>query len=123
MNESENILSSTKSPSIPRSARWRRARRILICIAALATLVAAFYTVENWRGKRAWEKYKRDLEAKGTVLDWNASVPPPVPDEQNFFKAPKMAEWFVKGAQGDLSKRLNTSTFSDFLQRRSTNAV
>ena len=52
--------------------------------------------MENWRGKRAWEKCRRELEAKGEVLDWNAYIPAPVPDEQNIFKAPKMAEWFVK---------------------------
>jgi len=30
------------------------------------------------------------------VLDWDKYIPPPVPDDQNFFKAPKMADWFVK---------------------------
>jgi hypothetical protein len=67
-------------------------------LACLATLTGLFYAVENWRGKRAWEKCRRELEAKGEVLDWNAFIPAPVPDEQNIFKAPKMAEWFVKGS-------------------------
>jgi hypothetical protein len=66
---------------------WRILRRILIALAILATLIAIFYTEENWRGKRAWENYKRDLEAKGMVLDWEKFIPPPVPDDQNFFKA------------------------------------
>lgn len=57
-------------------------------------LVAVFYTVEDWRGHRAWEQCKRGLEAGGAVLDWSKYMQPPVPDEQNFFKAPKMAEWF-----------------------------
>ena len=74
----------------------RTLRRILIGLAWLVTLIAVFYAVENWRGKRAWEKCRRELEAKGEVLDWNAYIPPPVPDEQNIFKAPKMTEWFVK---------------------------
>ena len=77
-------------------AGWRNVRRIIIGVAILATLVAAFYTEENWRGKRAWEDCKRELEAKGAVLDWDKYIPPPVPDDQNFFKAPKMSEWFVK---------------------------
>jgi len=66
---------------------WRWPRRILIALAVLATLVAIFYTEEDWRGKRAWENCKRELEAKGAVLDWNAYIPPPVPDDQNFFTA------------------------------------
>ena len=31
----------------------------------------------------------------GEVLDWTAFIPAPVPDDQNIFKAPKMAEWFL----------------------------
>ena len=81
----------------PKTKRgWRIVRRILITLAVLATLVAALYAEEDWRGKRAWEKSKREIEAEGVVLDWNALIPPPVPDDQNFFGAPKMQEWFVK---------------------------
>lgn len=86
--------------------------RILITLAVLATLVAAFYAEEDWRGKRAWEKSKREIEAKGVVLDWNALIPPSVPDDENFFAAPKMSEWFVKMTNGhhsstnDLTERL-----------------
>jgi len=66
---------------------WRWLRRTLIGTAVLATLIAVFYTEEDWRGKRAWENYKCELEAKGEVLDWNKFIPPPVPDDQNFFTA------------------------------------
>jgi len=75
---------------------WRIMRRVLIGLAILATLIAIFYTEEDWRGKRAWENCKRELEAKGAVLDWEKFIPPPVPDDQNFFKAPNMQKWFVK---------------------------
>ena len=71
-------------------------RRWLFGLACLATLTGLFYAVENWRGKRAWEKCRRELEAKGAVIDWNAFIPGPVPDDQNIFKAPKMTEWFVR---------------------------
>jgi hypothetical protein len=70
-------------------SRWRIVRRILIALTIFATLVAIFYTEEDWRGKRAWENCKRELEAKGFVMDWSAYIPPPVPDDQNFFKASK----------------------------------
>src|ERR1035441_3907814 len=75
---------------------WRIARRWLFAAACLATLIGLFYAVEDWRGRSAWEKCRREQEAKGEVLDWNALIPAPVPDEQNIFKAPKMSEWFVK---------------------------
>jgi len=74
---------------------WRILRRSLIGVAILATLIAIFYTEEDWRGKRAWENCKRELEAKGAVLDWDKFIPATVPDDQNFFKAPGMANWFV----------------------------
>ncbi len=67
---------------------WRWLRRILITLAILATLVAILYAEEDWRGKRAWESYKHQWEAKGEKFDWQAFVPPTVPDDQNFFCAP-----------------------------------
>jgi hypothetical protein len=36
------------------------------------------------------------------VLDWGPCIPAPVPDDQNFFKAPKMEEWFVKDSTRSL---------------------
>ena len=71
--------------------RWscdrRNFGRALVGAAVLATLVAIFYLEEDWRGKRDWENCKRELEAKGAVLDWGKFIPPPVPDDQNFFTA------------------------------------
>ncbi|HEY5297827.1 MAG TPA: hypothetical protein VIK59_07865 [Verrucomicrobiae bacterium] len=67
---------------------WRILRRILIGLAILATLVAILYAEEDWRGKRDWENYKQKWEAKGEKFDWQAFVPPSVPDDQNFFTAP-----------------------------------
>ncbi|MGB7746129.1 MAG: hypothetical protein WBN75_02450 [Verrucomicrobiia bacterium] len=75
---------------------WCIPRRILISLAILATLIAIFYAEEDWRGKRAWENCKRELEAKGVVMDWEKLIPPPVPDDQNFFKfSNKIAYSFV----------------------------
>ena len=71
--------------------RWRRLRWGLIGLAGLATLAAILVTEENWRGKRAWENYKREAEARGGRFDLASVVPPPMPDEQNFFCAPIVA--------------------------------
>lgn len=102
---------------------WRAARRVLVSLAVLATLTAIFYAEENWRGQRAWDKCKRELEAKGEVVDWSAFIPKPVPDDQNIYKAPRMAEWFVRDGGGDLAKRLSTGTLPAFVQDRRSNAV
>src|SRR5208282_531016 len=75
--------------AIPENKRgWRILRRLLLTVAIFATLIAIFYAEEDWRGKRAWENYKREWEAKGEKFDWQAFVPPAVPDDQNFFTAP-----------------------------------
>jgi hypothetical protein len=91
---------------------WRMARRLLAGLVILATLIAVFYAEENWRGKRAWEKCKRDLEAKGEVLDWSAYIPAPIPDEQNIMKAPNMAKWFYKNSPEALSTNSLSSRFN-----------
>jgi hypothetical protein len=76
--------------SAPARPALRLARQVLLGMAILATLIGLFYTVENWRGKRAWQQYKREAEAKGIDMDWAHYIPPPVPDDQNFFAAPNM---------------------------------
>jgi hypothetical protein len=105
-------------PYLHRLLSWRVIRRWLFAVICLATLIGLFYAVEDWRGRRAWEKCRRELEAKGAVLDWNAFIPPSVPDDQNIFKAPKMAEWFVRASwtealsQGQARSRNATAPFS-----------
>jgi hypothetical protein len=89
-------------------------RRLLFILLGLAGLAALFYAEEDLRGWRAWENCKAGLEARGAVLDWDKYIPPAVPDDQNFFKASKMTEWFVKGHDGTELQNLlqNSNTFS-----------
>jgi hypothetical protein len=75
---------------------WRVIRRTLIVLAWTATIIALLYGEENWRGRRAWNKYRHELEARGEQLDWGAFVPKPVPDEQNFAATPFIQSWFKK---------------------------
>ncbi len=70
------------------------ATRVFAALAALFLLFCALFAEENWRGRRAWENCRRDLEAKGVELDWLQFVPPPVPDEQNFALTPFFAPLF-----------------------------
>jgi hypothetical protein len=54
----------------------------------LALLVALFYLEEDWRGARAWEQAKVDIEAQGETLDPAKFIPAPVPDAENFGALP-----------------------------------
>src|ERR1035437_4674743 len=75
---------------------WRNLRRLLILLAWLVTLVALFHGEETWRGRRAWNQYRRELEARGQQLDYAALVPKTVPDDQNFAATPAIMSWFEK---------------------------
>jgi hypothetical protein len=81
-------------------------------LAVLAALAAILYLEENWRGHAAWETSKQKLESLQEKLNWDAYVPPVVPDESNFFKAPKMQEWFVGKGTNELVTRLSLGSFS-----------
>lgn len=79
--------SSARVPTFTRFIRWLFSGRtiwrggfVLVC---LATLIALFYAVENWRGRRAFAQVKQEAEARGLKLDWDTVVPPLIPDEQN----------------------------------------
>jgi hypothetical protein len=76
---------------------WRGVRRILIVLAWTVTAIALLYGFENWRGWRAWNKTRHQLEARGEVLDLKAFIPEPVSPEQNFAATPFVESWFVKG--------------------------
>ena len=63
-------------------------RHRFLVLGCLATLVALFYAVEDWRGRHAWQSYKHAWEAKGERFEWASLAQPPVPDDQNFFETP-----------------------------------
>ncbi len=118
---SNTIPASAASPTRPRPHRVLR--WTLLALAIWITLIGLFYTEENWRGKRAWEACKREAKAKGRELDWPKLIPPPVPDDQNFFKARNMQQWFTGRGGNTLSGKLAFSNFGAWLQQRSLNTV
>ena len=81
---------------------WRNFRRFLFGVACVGTLIALAYAEENVRGKRTWEKHRREWEAKGEKFTLAALAPPPVPDEKNFARAPlfKPTYDFSRGPEG-----------------------
>ncbi len=83
-------------PPVRRLFLWLLGRRFVV-LGCLVTLVALFYAVEDWRGRRAWQDYKQKWEAKGERFDTASLIPPPVPASQNFFETPLWTDLhFVK---------------------------
>jgi len=74
--------------------RWRTFKRLMIALGCLFILIILAYVEENWRGKRDWEKFKREWEAKGEKFDLKSLAPPPIPDDQNFAMAPLLRPIF-----------------------------
>jgi len=62
--------------------------KVLFALVCLVTLIALFYAEEDWRGKHDWEQFKSEQEAKGIKFDYEAYIPAPVPDDQNFARSP-----------------------------------
>jgi len=74
-------------PPVRRLFSWLLQRRFL-ALGCIVTLVALFYAIENWRGRRAWQVYRRGWEAKGERFDLRDLFPPPAPKDENFFETP-----------------------------------
>lgn len=87
----ENNETSNQPSRLQRIFSLRTLGRLLIAAVVLVTFGALFFAEEGWRGKRAWEKYRRDAEARGVVMDMAKFIPPPVPDDQNFAMTPFLA--------------------------------
>ncbi len=67
---------------------WRLTRRLVVSCATLATVIGCFYTVENWRGRRAFAAVEREAAALDVSLALREHAQPDIPDEQNLAKIP-----------------------------------
>src|SRR5581483_1805194 len=68
--------------------------RLAFAVAALLAVIYLFFAEENWRGRRAWEICRQELQAKAVELDWKKFVPPPVAADENFAETPFLAPLF-----------------------------
>jgi hypothetical protein len=66
----------------------RTARVLVFALVCLVTCIALLYAVENYRGGRRWNKYRRAAEARGVVLEYAQLVPQRIPDAENFAATP-----------------------------------
>lgn len=60
----------------------------IVALILLALLVAS---IETWRGRRAWEKFRAEWEAKGERFEIAPLIPKPVLPEENFAMTPLLA--------------------------------
>ena len=70
--------------------------RVVFALALLVTLLLALLAFENWRGVRAWARYRAAAEARGEKLWIEQFVQPPLPDEENFAAIPILRDAFAK---------------------------
>jgi len=80
---------------------WFHSWRYLFLVIGVTGFVLLFYAEENWRGQRAWEKYKQRMGARGEQFEPAAFIPPRVADDDNFAMTPSLAPLFqfVPGTQ------------------------
>jgi hypothetical protein len=107
----------------PHFVTWLFTNRGTLCLGAVIGLLTAFYVEEDVRGKWAWQRCQRQLQATGEVFDWNAFVPPPVPEAENVFGAPKMKDWLVFGGSNDMCLRTNKVPLVKYLSERGSGKI
>jgi hypothetical protein len=88
--------------SVPRpgafgSLRWFKGLSVtgktVVVVGLLLIVICVLFAEENWRGRRAWEACRKELDAK-RALDWQQFIPPQVADDQNFAMTPFLAPLF-----------------------------
>jgi hypothetical protein len=73
------------------------------------TIIALIYGEENWRGRRAWNRYRQELEAQGAQLDFKAFIPKEVSPADNFAATPFWDHLFAN--------KTNRHNWNDALER------
>jgi hypothetical protein len=80
---------------------WRNARRASATLAAVGTVAGLFYAVENWRGRRAWDKAMQEARERGIPTRLADLAPQSVPDVDNAARAPIMVELAARANDRD----------------------
>ena len=115
--------SQSRFPTVRWIGRTLFSRKMAIAVIVLVTLVALFYAEENFRGKRAWDRYREESEARGIKLDFAAHIPPLIPDSENGANTPLIQSWFPKPKPDDTNQWPATYNFASSkitVKRRTT---
>ena len=67
---------------------------LLVIITSLPVLCILAYTVENIRGKWAWNAFREEWEARGETFDYRLRIPASIPSEKNFAHTPLLKPLF-----------------------------
>ena len=86
-------------------------------VLGLVTLTALFFTIENWRGARAWEKVRARLVEEGEPLTFTEIVPAPIPADQNICAIPLIAS-LTDFEETTTNDRLTGQTASELVYHR-----
>jgi len=76
-------------------------------------LGVGFYGIENWRGKRAWDKFKAEVKGRGQALEFDHYLPE-IPDEENVLSN---AERVTTRAGNTLPQKGSSATGSPYDHR------
>src|SRR5437879_3754151 len=88
-SESNSVLGNDTRPKVTDGnvASFFRSWRYFFWFLGIVLLIGLFYVEENWRGHRAWETYKHEMETRGERFEARAFVPQPVPERENFARS------------------------------------
>lgn len=75
------------SATHPSASTGTRLRLVVESIAFLVGLMIALHLVENFRGERAWQATRAEMERVGMSLGLDWIQEPSIPQEENFFAA------------------------------------
>ncbi len=107
MGEDSSAFAQAPAPAAPSLPRGRVSRILglippglrlpLVLAGALAVLVLLFYAEENWRGRRAWVRYRREQAARGIAVEWKNVKIARAPEEKNFARTPFLQAVIFRG--------------------------
>ena len=60
---------------------------------ALLIIIPSFYGYQNWRSRRAWSAFQKQLKQRKESLEFSTLLPGVVPDDQNFALTPTFRAW------------------------------
>ena len=93
-----NDSAKTNGGMLTRFVLWLFSKRglksVLLIFVWVATIIFLAYAIENWRGKRAWNQVRTDMEKRGEIWRFSDLVPKPVAADQNFASIPLVTNWF-----------------------------
>jgi hypothetical protein len=78
-------------PGAPWSRLWRTGRFLVVAVGVLIAFALVLGLFENWRGRRNWQQFQEQWQAKGETFDVASLVPAPLPHEQNFASTPLLS--------------------------------